>query len=175
MENPIILLVFWVFVNFLIKNSRDKKKAEEARRKSGHDIPVNRQKPQAEKSRMNTGMKNFRKALDEYKEQIERELNPEKQIPSKTVKVEEEKTTYKQTEPKTEPKIETYREGLFDVEESKAEAGIHKKEVVVYTDAKESSQGTGKLIDLKSDILKGVIYAEILGKPKSLKNKRSPF
>jgi Sec-independent protein translocase protein TatA len=189
MDSPIIILVFWVIINILLKSSKDKKKAEQARRKTGQTGPQRGQKPKAERSRMNTGMKDFRKALEDYKAQIEKELNPEKKAPAKAPEKAPEKVPVAEARQRVErpisrpekPRIKTHREGRYweDVIEDSTEASSKEeaKEITVALEleskkVKKSSQG---LFDIKDDILKGIVYSEILGKPKSMQRKRGPY
>src|SRR5690554_1768124 len=116
MDSPIIILVFWVIINLLLKSSKDKKKAEQARNKSRQKSPGTMD-TRTSKPQRNSGMKDFRKALEEYKAQIERELNPDKRVSTKPEPV---KTT--RTEPTSVPKRDNgfemsrtrgSREGLY--------------------------------------------------------------
>ncbi len=177
MDSPIIILVFWVLINILLKSSRDKKKAEQARRKTGQESPQKRQKPQESRSRMNTGMKDFKKTLEEYKEQIERELNPEKKVPAKPIANKTKKTVEKPERSQQKRELRTFREGRFWEDIVVEEDTPDKEEIEVVTGASKkngSKSSSGGLFDIRNDIIKGVVYSEILAKPKSLNNRRSP-
>ena len=69
MSSPIILLVVWAVFNILIKSSRDKKKAQNAKNKPGErtNVPNNSNMSQR-KDRPQK--KNFRQTIEEYKEDI---------------------------------------------------------------------------------------------------------
>ncbi|WP_422486322.1 hypothetical protein [Gudongella sp. DL1XJH-153] len=178
MDSPIIILVFWVLINILLKSSRDKKKAEQARRRTGQGSSQNRQKPQEGRSRMNTGMKDFKKALDDYKEQIERELNPEKKVPVKPIANDAKRTVEKPENRQQKRELRTFREGRFweDIVVEEDTPDDEEIEVVVTGASKRkgSKSGSGGLFDIRNDIIKGVVYSEILDKPKSLNKRRSP-
>lgn len=177
MDSPIIILVFWVLINILLKSSRDKKKAEQARRKTGQGTPQNRQKPQEGRSRMNTGMKDFKKALEDYKTQIENELNPEKKAPPKPVTNEAKREVAKPEKREQKKELRTFREGRFwedIVVEEDTPDEVEEAAIAVTSNGRKSRSGSGSLIDIKNDIIKGVVYSEILDKPKSLKKRRSP-
>ncbi|MGM0395441.1 MAG: hypothetical protein ACQEP4_00105 [Bacillota bacterium] len=184
MDSPIIILVFWVIINILLKSSRDKKKAEQARRKTGQGSPQDRQKPpDSQTMKKSTGTKNFRSALEEYKAQIERELNPEKKAPLKpepqrTVRREPEKSPRPNRNLEKSP-LKTYREGRFWKEDETEDPSIKQTEMVSLveesTEEREPRVRSRRLLDVRNDILKGVIYAEILDKPKSIKHRGSPF
>ena len=77
--------------------------------------------------------------------------------------------------------MKTFREGRYweDITDGMAGSDTDKEteEIVVAIEetgrkAKGSSEG---LFDIKNDILKGIVYSEILGKPKSVQGKRGPF
>lgn len=172
MENPIIILIFWVVINILIKSSRDKKKAEKARNKSGGRPPQQNQADRSQKTKGH-GMKDFRQALDDYKAQIEKELNPQKNTKEKAPDY--NRTTH-QTKKKEKQPMKTYREGRFwEEEQEKEKVPEIKKAPVMETSQSENVRRPAKMFDIKNDILKGVVYSEILDKPKSMKNRRSPF
>ena len=71
MENPIILLIFWALINLLIGNAKNKKRAAQRKAKQISDpFPPDegrkvKNKPQG---------KDFRKTLDEYRKQLEKEF-----------------------------------------------------------------------------------------------------
>lgn len=181
MDSPIIILVFWVLVNLLLKSSRDKKKAERARRKTGQGSSQTQQRQRTERSRMNTGMKDFRQALEEYKAQIEKELNPEKKPPAKAPAAQNRQRVDKPDSRLEKSGLKTFREGRYweDANEDKQQATSTKdsKEAEVAATQKkpETEKASRGLFDIKNDILKGVVYSEILDKPRSLRSKRGPF
>jgi ribosomal protein S20 len=185
MDSPIIILVFWVIINILLKSSRDKKKAEQARRKSGQANAPDRQRQKPERSRMNTGMKDFRQALEDYKAQIEKELNPEKKSPAKPpakVPTTEARQRVERSDSRLEkPKMKTFREGRYweDITDGMAGSDTDKETagiVVAIEETEKKAKGSSEgLFDIKNDILKGIVYSEILGKPKSMQGKRGPF
>lgn len=180
MDSPIIILVFWVIVNLLLKSSRDKKKAEQARRRTGQGSSQKVQKPRADRSRMNTGMKDFRQALEDYKAQIEKELNPDKKTPTKAPVTESKQRVERPISRPDKPKAKTFREGRYweDITEDKVEATseTRTKETTLAAEQaeKKAEKSSVGLFDIKNDILKGIVYSEILGKPKSMQRKRGP-
>ncbi|MDY0234631.1 MAG: hypothetical protein RBR71_01180 [Gudongella sp.] len=155
MNSPIILLIVWAVFNILIKSSKDKKKAQNAKRKSGEttNIPNNTNMSQRNNKPQK---KNFRQTIEEYRAQIEKEFAMETQAKQKPIK--KEPPVKKQ--PTLEENRKTFREGRFWKEEEKPEVPI--------TLIQETEISDAPFFDIKEDILKGVIYSEILNKPKSL-------
>ncbi len=181
MDSPIIILVFWVIINILLKSSRDKKKAEQARRKSGQGSVQNRQQPKGDRSRMNTGRKDFRQALEDYKSQIENELNPDRKTPVKP-KVSESRQKVERPDSRLEKsKMRTFREGRYwedateDVIETASGKEVKESAAAAEKEAGKAEKSPEGIFDIKNDILKGIVYSEILGKPKSMQTKRGPF
>ena len=163
MNSPIILLVFWFVINILIKSAKDKKKIEESRRIRAQQIenkPIQNNTTQAmqrQTSERNTN-KN-RSLIDVFKDEIEKEINKEKQ--NKPIKIEQKVNNKKFV---TEDDIErnsNWRDDYFS-------ANTDEETVEIKTYYRKPS------LDLKNDLLKGIIFSEILSKPKSIQNgKRS--
>ena len=154
MSSPIVLLIIWAVFNVLIKSSKDKKKAQNARRQPGErssptsstNMSQRKDKPQK---------KNFRQTIEDYRDQIEKEFAMETEVKKKPVQ--KESPVNKQIPP--EVKQKTFREGRFWKDEEPA---------VNMTLIEETEIQDEVFFDIREDILKGVIYSEILNKPKSL-------
>ena len=170
MNNPIILLVFWAVINLLIKSTKDKKKAEEAkRRRQNQGIP-----PQGPST-----SPRHKSIIDVFKEEIEKEIQREKEAQKK--KLEPAKG---QAKPKPAPKREK-SPGPPKREEAKPELNYMDKKEIGYIDepipdgriqvvnvGSLSSGSSGRKLNLnvKKDLLRGIIYSEILSEPKGLRN-----
>lgn len=182
MNGPIVFLIIWAVFNVLIKSSKDKKKAQNRSRKPGErtntpsnvDMSQRKNKPQK---------KNFRQTIEDYKSQIEKEFAMETSEKQKPIN----KEAVKKKEPTLEEKRKTFREGRFwnekeeppinkhlNLEEKRKtfrEGRFWKEEEepeVSMTLIEETEIGDEAFFDIREDILKGVIYSEILDKPKSL-------
>ncbi|WFA09548.1 hypothetical protein [Tissierella sp. Yu-01] len=166
MDSPLILLVIWVLINIFIKSANDKKKIEEARRKRaqklGKQTPLNNQ---TLNKNIETAAKNKKSIIDVFKEEIEKEIQAQKQTQKKVEK----------------PVIQSETKELTITEITEVEDVIYEDTQIDTPVIKEKSKELDKndynptqAVDLKKDILKGIIYAEILSEPKSIKNmKRS--
>ena len=154
MSSPIVLLIVWAVFNILVKSSKDKRKAQNAKRKSGEasKTPNNTNMPQ----RPNRPQKkNFRQTIEEYKDQIEKEFAMETQAKQKPVK--KEPPVKKQAS--LEENRKTFREGRFWKEEEPE---------VAMTPIEETEISDDKFFNIREDLVKAVVYSEILKKPKSL-------
>lgn len=178
MDSPIILLIFWGLINLFLKSSKDKKKAEESKQRR-----VNQNAPQ------NTSTNNKPKSIiDVFKDEIQKEIQREKEAQQK-----KERPPMKEMKsgPKAEPKqmprakqtlvsdktpeqIRRDRDNYFQATDLSQMDGIKEGgslELVKVTGLTEGVEGkTNSLFGGKNDLLKGIIYSEILSEPKALKN-----
>lgn len=154
MSSPIVLLIIWAVFNILIKSSKDKKKAQDARRKSQQD-PRGSSYKSATKRQEAPKKKNFRQTIEEYRDQIEKEFSMEAQNKKKPL-VKDPPIKKQAT---LEENRKTFREGRYWQEE---EAQVN------LTPIEETEITSEVFFDVREDILKGIIYKEILDKPKSL-------
>lgn len=179
MDNGIILLIFWAAINLLLKSSSDKKKAEEAKRKrstqskvEGRTTPDNlpRNKPKS--------------IIDIFREEIEKEIEKEKKLQQNKHQQNKHqpvaKPTPKQTlKPTPKPAVSTFQteeiKSAVNIDENKDVALVEsiveeKMEVIRASSISRGSKQNNSQLNLKKDILKGIIYSEILSEPKSLRN-----
>lgn len=170
MDSPLILLVFWFVINLIIKSSKDKKKIEEARRKKSQQI---NNKPMQNNSTLSTNRdtvinrkKRNRSIIDVLKEEIDREVQKEKQVQrerqTKPIKSQNERYITNLT--KEAPEDRKIKERRL-VEEIKPEQVLNP--IVANKERLDTTT-----FDIKKDILKGIVYKEILSEPKSLRNTR---
>ena len=155
MENPIILLIFWALINLLIGNAKNKKRAAQRKAKQVSDpFPPD----EGRKVKSKPKGKDFRETLDEYRKQLEKEFGG--QAANKNT----EKPVQQKLSPPKQRAVEPHKE-LIPAEVTAVSAEILEDGL--------QTQYTASTIQLKpkEDIVKAIIYAEILGKPKALANK----
>ncbi|TJX14727.1 hypothetical protein E9840_04850 [Tissierella creatinini] len=178
MDNGIILLIFWVVINLFLKSSKDKKKAEEAKRKraneSGFDM----------KTQPSTKSSNKPKSIiDAFREEIEKEIQREKDLQQKQQQP-MSKPSPKAPKPSARPVSSPMqpspaineatttsmttvdKNGIGDLNELVEE----RMEVINTRTLSQASKGKILGLNLKRDVLKGIIYSEIISQPKSLRN-----
>lgn len=157
MNSPIILLVLWAVINILIKSSNDKKKAEEAQKKrQNQGLPPQRPSPRP---------KNI---IDVFKEEIEREVQREKEAQQKKAKP---SPKLERTPPP--PKMEEVKRDLNYMDNQVNNLGQTIDENLEIVNVRALSQverGKKLNLNIKKDILRGIIYSEILSEPKGLRN-----
>lgn len=155
MSSPILFLIIWAVFNILIKSSRDKKKAQNAKRKPEDRTSVSNNSNMTQRNRK-PQKKSFRQTIEEYKAQIEKEFAMETSA--------NQKATEKEPVFKKQLTLEETRQEFKD-NQYKREEEVAKEPVTII---EETEIGSEVFFHIKEDILKGVIYSEILDKPKSL-------
>ena len=181
MDSPIILLIFWGLINLFLKSSKDKKKAEASKQRR---INQNGQQNHT------TMKKKPKSIIDVFKDEIQKEIQREKEAKqekeSPLMQAKEVKSTPKpesNQRPKTTFASEKTPEQIkWDREKNLQATGINQMdrikeggelEVVRLSDSTEEVEGkTKSLFNIKNDLLKGIIYSEILSEPKAIKNVR---
>lgn len=138
-----LFFIFIMVIDLVLKSAKDKKKIEQSRKKKIEEL----NKP-------------FPKRKDRIKG------HKEKIKPITKVKVEKETTKDKVKSHIGSLEMKAWEEPLFD------EGQNQNAEFIKYDKIEEKK--TKKLNNsIKDDILRGIIYSEILSEPKSLKKKRS--
>lgn len=148
--NPILFFVFIVAIDLILKSSKNKKKAEEARRRGDPKVGSNPTKPKS--------LRNLRTILEE-------ELNKQKEVEEqKRIKPQISKPIVK------EKRIDRQKDFDMGLGSSISKPMEVSKPLEV---TKETGFKSKKLkIEMKNDILTGVIFSEILSPPKSIQNQK---
>ena len=164
-SSPLILLVFWFVINILIKSAKDKKKIEEARNKRTQQIesrPIQNKTAQTiQRDTPNRNLNKNRNIIDVFKEEIEKEINRERQM--KPVISEQKANLNKTVNEKVIEKKTSVRDEYFSVN---TDINYDKSLEEIKTYYRKPS------LNIKNDLLKGIIFAEILSEPKSLQNRK---
>lgn len=175
MNSPLILLVFWFVINILIKSSKDKKKIEEARRKRAQQIenkPLQSKSMQTpQRQTPSRGQNKNKSIIDVFKDEIEKEIQREKQkkpivtAQNKSMQPELKVFNKKNINEDVVEKDSSWRDDYFS---ANTDIDFDKRQEEIKTTYRESS------INIKKDLLNGIIFSEILSEPKGLKSgKRS--
>lgn len=156
MDSPIIILIFWVLLNLLIGNARNKKKAQ--KKKQQQFGPDSSDRKTAGKQ-----AQDFRKTLEEYRKQLEKEFG--NQTGSKTQP--------QQSKPAAATASKTVQPQKQKAPEPRKRIESVKEEPVLQTAVVDEGPQTEYIdsrmrLDPKRDIVKAIIYSEILKKPKSM-------
>ncbi len=192
MSSPILFFVVIVVIDLVLKSLKDKKKVEQ---KTQRDI-TNTQS-QVEKKQSGGALKELRRMMEEEfdkqksnvenldtrnipeeDENIHREENKKGKTRQELIKNQEEKVN-KHSELATFNRLER-EQTMYKARLSDSQVHLSEKDPRIktgYADFEsrrpvsievESKSKTNGLINIKRDILKGIIYSEILSKPKSL-------
>lgn len=170
MNSPLILLVFWFVINILIKSAKDKKRIEEARRKRAQHIeskPLQSKSTQTlQRETLSRGQNKNKSIIDVFKDEIEKEIQREKQkkpvntVQNKPMKQEQNNNNKIINEDVIE-KETNWRDDYFS---ANTDIDFDKSSVEIKTSYRKSS------INIKKDLLNGIIFSEILSEPKSMKS-----
>ena len=159
MDSPIIILIFWVLVNLVIGNAKNKKRAQKKQQQTFN---------QDTGKKKNTGKQgqDFRKTLEEYRRQLEKEFGGQP----------EKKAQNNQTRPMTTASSQVSQpQRQRAPEPAKAKESVEEEKLLQVLEVEEGPQTeyiSSKIkLDPKNDILKAIVYKEILDKPKSLTNR----
>lgn len=171
MNSPLILLVFWFVINILIKSAKDKKKIEEARRKRAQQIeskPIqNKSSQTVQRETPNRSQNKNKSIIDVFKDEIEKEIQREKQrkpsntVQNKPIKQEQKVNNNKNINEDVIEKDASWRDDYFS---ANTDIDFDKSSVGIKTSYKKSP------INIKKDLLNGIIFSEILSEPKSMKS-----
>ena len=173
--NPLLLLVFWAVINIMIKRTKTLKKIEQAKIKRAQQLEsqtiqnintqttqnINTQTTQREIPNQNKN----KSIIDVFKDEIEKEIQREKQkkpsntVQNKPIKQEQKLTSKKFISEDVVEKDSSWRDDYFS---ANTDIDFDKRDEVIKTYHKKSS------INIKKDLLKGIIFSEILSEPRSM-------
>ncbi|NLK43295.1 MAG: hypothetical protein GX300_02745 [Tissierellia bacterium] len=160
MPSPLLFFIFIIIVDLILKSLRDKKKIDMAKERRQGEL----KKSQPSKPRP---MADLRKILEEeiQKERERQRPRPrQSEIPKGRINT-KPKATPERSRPMETP-MPSFEEADYSIS-TKAEKVLdndERKENVLKTEMKK--------IKPREDIIKGIIFSEILSKPKSLQNQR---
>ncbi len=155
MPRPILFFIFIIIIDIILKSLKDKKKIDMAMEKRQREL----NKGQSPKSRP---LADLRRILEEeIEKERQRQRSRQREITRERV----------ETQPKTVVELNRHPDtSVVSASETndsiRAEAEKIGKSEVKVLNTQESK------IDPKKDLVKGIIFSEILSKPKSLQNQR---
>ena len=179
MDNPLLLLVIWGVINVMIKRTKTLKKIEQAKVKRAQQLEsqtaqnINTQPIQnintqtLQKATPKSNQNKNKSIIDIFKDEIEKEIQREKQRkPSSTVQnkpiKQQQKINNKNTvNEMAKEKEVSIRDEYFS---SNTDIDFNKSSDEIKTSYRTSS------INIRKDLLNGIIFSEILSEPKSMQN-----
>ncbi len=158
MPSPLLFFIFIIVIDLILKSAKDKQKIEEARKRKTQEL--NKQ-PTASRP-----MADLRKILEvEVEKERQRELGKrQKKTTQKQSTLFNEKRVVVNSADK---RIDT-NERSWDIRETEKRISENKKSDITSPQAKVEN----KERNLREDILRGIIFSEILSEPKSLQNQK---
>lgn len=156
MDSPISILIFLVLLNLVIGNAKNKKKVQKKRQRNFN------QDTDREKSTGKQGQ-DLRKSLDEYRKQIEKEFGGQ---PGKKTQPQQNRPAASTASQFGEPQKQKAPEPQKRMESVRDEPVL---QTAVVDEGPQTEYIDSKMkLEPKKDILKAIIYNEILNKPKSM-------
>jgi hypothetical protein len=155
MPSPLLFFIFIIVIDLILKSVKDKKKIEQSREKRTQEIQKQptKQRPLAD----------LRKLLEEeVNKEKQREIARRQGTPMDSQGSKSKAVEVKHRE--EEPKNLTKEKQSWDIK-------TEEKKVNEVPNI-SLSQVDNNRKDLKQDILRGIIFSEILAKPKSIQNQR---
>ncbi len=155
MPSPLLFFIFIIVIDLILKSVKDKKKIEQSRENRNQEI-----QKQPEKQR----------PLGDLRKLLEEEVMKEKQKEiarrqGTTLESQRSKSKVVEVKPrKEEPENFTKEKQSWDL--------VREEKKVKEIPNVSLSQTDNNRKDLKKDILRGIIFSEILSEPKSIQNKR---
>ncbi|HMM70462.1 MAG TPA: hypothetical protein PKD08_08220 [Gudongella oleilytica] len=156
MDSPIIILIFWVIINLIIGNAKNKKKAQKKQQQTFN------QDPGRKKSTGKQGQ-DLRKTLEEYRKQLEKGLRGQ---PGKKTQPQQNRPAASTASQFGEPQKQKAPEPQKRMESVRDEPVL--QTAVVDEGPQTEYIDSSIKLEPKKDILKAIIYNEILNKPKSM-------
>lgn len=148
--NPIVLVVAWFVINLFLKSAKEKRKIEEAKRKR--------------ESQLGNQPKNVQNTVDTSRETLRKEL--QRAMAAKTNKATPPKAPERPI-PQPRPSLEAVKP------RNTVDWNIKKEEMLAKAKpVSKPMEGNGVKIDIKKDLVRGIIFSEILSPPKSMINQK---
>lgn len=173
MPNPLIFFIVIIAIDLILKSIQNKKKMEKARRQSSEEVN-DKNLTKSDKSFSNKPLRELKRILEnelesEKEKEIKRE-NSRKQ--NETIDTMEKGSTRDESIRLQKDKINKHSE-LENMKRKKLEIEKNRQHYMDgYNDPIKQvlvSKTEEDKMKFKEDIIKGIIFSEILGKPKSLK------
>lgn len=157
MPGPLLFFIFIVVIDLILKSAKDKQKIEEARKRRTQELSKQPGVPTTSRP-----MADLRKILSE---EIEKER--QREIEKRQGKTPQRRNTLFNEK---KPKVSTV-DKKADIKETSWE--IRKEEKSIPESTKlDGIPAQNKERTLREDILRGIIFSEILSEPKSLQNQK---
>lgn len=160
MSSPLLFFIFIIVVDLILKSLRDKKKIEKTKQKRQQELRTdNVRKPSYEDSQKSSS----RNIMSTLREEIEKERL--KEIARRQGRVEN-------IEPKVEqkPVIKDYKEKEY-WDKKKEQDVLREKNIHTPTETKPVEVEINKK-GIREDLVRGIIFSEILSEPKSIQNQK---
>lgn len=152
--NPIVLVVAWFVINLVLKSSKEKRKIEEAKRRRESQLGG---QTKDVKSTVDTSRETLRKELQRAMTHKQPSKQPSKQPPKPAER------PIQQQRPQREAML-----ARESIDRDRKNEEIKSNAISVAKPMK----GNRVKLNIKKDLVRGIIFSEILSEPKSMTNHR---
>ena len=160
MSSPLLFFIFIIVVDLILKSLRDKKKIEKTKQKRQQELKTDSvRKHSYEDSQRSSS----RSVMSTLREEIEKERL--KEIAKRQGRVENIKPKVEQ-----KPVIKDYKEKEY-WDKKREQDTFSEKDIHTHIETKGVDVEINKK-DIKDDIIRGIIFSEILSPPKSIQNQK---
>lgn len=164
MSSPLLFFIFIIVVDLVLKSLKDKKKIEQTKQKRQQELQSEvKMKPNYIEPKTNPS----RSIMSTLREEIEKER--QKEISRRQVKPEVRENLKSKTEEKTTSTRMYDDKEYWDKKREKDY--IRENNIHTSTETKATDIEINK-INIKEDIIRGIIFSEILSEPKSIQNQK---
>lgn len=160
MPGPILFFIFIIVIDLILKSAKDKKKIDEARRRRTQEF--NKQPATPTHSRP---MADLRKILEEeVQKERQREMARNQRHTTK------QSTLFNEKGPNLDKANKRADIKERTIEVRRDEESLFENRNMNNTPVKNEAKN--KEVNLREDILRGIIFSEVVSEPKSLQNQR---
>lgn len=189
--NPLIFFVVIIAIDLFLKSRKDKKRMEEAQRKKMEELEKEKQDKDlsGKEGRVKREIPKNPSIIEHEKRERQKRMQKEKSFTGEGGEYREDHEGYRERyeeryddmSEKYEEISESYEKRAYSVKKSKSEA-LYDKDAIKTRESKFGEKDFYKKREkmdvpipqastFKKDVLNGIIFSEILGKPKSMKKK----
>lgn len=160
MSSPLLFFIFIIVVDLILKSLRDKKKIEKTKQKRQQELRTDSVRKSSYEDSQTSSSRNIMSTL---REEIEKERL--KEIARRQERVENIKPKVEQ-----KPVIKNYKEKEY-WDKKKEQDVLREKNIHTPTETKPVEVDINKK-RIKEDMVRGIIFSEILSEPKSIQNQK---
>ncbi len=163
MSSPLIFFMIVLIGDLILKTAREKKKIEESKERKTKDLGENFEYSEKEEKEVRKEPSSIRDMMERLREEAEKKQRKEMEKRQEKAYLEKETNLYSEKEERVKKEYED-NEYWERKEKEKTFNEKRKFDIQKEVEKKES--------DIRNDIIKGIIFSEIISEPKAIKNQK---